>query len=120
MKAILDGSKSIFIQICEAVEDGILTGEIGEEQPVPSTNQFAKHFSINPATAAKGVNLLVDEGIIYKKRGIGMFVAAGAREKIRRKRKQAFIRDKLNELLSEAEKLDISKAEIIEIIEREM
>lgn len=99
------------------IENDILRDILLEEERVPSTNELAKLYSINPATAAKGVNLLVDEGILYKKRGIGMFVAAGAREKIMAKRKKNFYNDYVKNLLAEADSLGITKRELVEMIE---
>jgi DNA-binding transcriptional regulator YhcF (GntR family) len=117
LKAILDDGKSLYLQISESVEDDILAGIIKEEELIPSKLQFAKHFQINPATAMKGVNLLADEGIVYKKRGIGMCVASGAREIIMKKRRRSFYNNYVAALLTEAEKLSISKSEIIKILE---
>lgn len=117
MHEILTQEKSIYIQIKEMIENDILRDILLEEERVPSTNELAKLYSINPATAAKGVNLLVDEGILYKKRGIGMFVAAGAREKITTKRKKNFYDDYVKNLLAEADSLGITKQELIEMIE---
>lgn len=91
MNEILTQEKSIYIQIKEMIENDILRDILLEEERVPSTNELAKLFSINPATAAKGVNLLVDEGTLYKKRGIGMFVSAGAKKTIMEKRKNIFM-----------------------------
>src|ERR1700710_2074877 len=82
IEAAMDDSRPIFLQIAEAIENDILAGNLAEEAQVPSTNEFAAFYRINPATAGKGVNLLVDEGILYKKRGIGMFVATGAKERL--------------------------------------
>ena len=82
LNEILTQEKSIYIQIKEMIENDIIRNIICEEERVPSTNELAKLYAINPATAAKGINLLVDEGILYKKRGSGMFVAAGAQEQI--------------------------------------
>ena len=90
MQELLNQEKSIYLQIKEMIEQDILRDILLEEERVPSTNELAKLYAINPATAAKGVNLLVDEGILYKKRGIGMFVAAGAKEAIRKKRREHF------------------------------
>lgn len=117
MKAFFEDGKSIYLQISQSIEDDILTGNILEGELIPSTNQFAKHYSINPATAAKGVNLLVDDGIIYKKRGIGMFVQTGARDIILKKRKLDFYNNFITSLIKEAEKLEISKHELITMIE---
>ena len=75
----MDESRPIFLQIAEQIENDIIGGVLPEESQVPSTNEYAAFYRINPATAGKGVNVLVDAGILYKKRGIGMFVATGAR-----------------------------------------
>ena len=77
MNEILTQEKSIYIQISEMIENDILRDILCEEERVPSTNELAKLYAINPATAAKGINILVEAGIVYKKRGIGMFVAKG-------------------------------------------
>ncbi len=90
MNELLNQEKSIYLQISEMIENDILRDVLLEGEKVPSTNELAKFFKINPATAAKGVNLLVDEGILYKKRGIGMFVTDGAKENIKSKRRNAF------------------------------
>lgn len=116
MKIPLDESKLIYIQIAEAIEDAVISGELNEGDQVYSTNQFARLYGINPATAAKGINLLVEEGILYKKRGIGMFVAEGARNMIVGKRKTQFIEDYISKLIREAEKLNITKEELIDLI----
>jgi len=116
MKIPLDENKLIYMQIAEAIEDAVISGELNEGDQVYSTNQFAKLYGINPATAAKGINLLVEEGILYKKRGIGMFVADGARNMIIRKRRTQFIEDYISKLIREAKKLNITKEELIEII----
>lgn len=116
MKIPLDESKLIYVQIAEAIEDAVISGELNEGDQVYSTNQFAKLYGINPATAAKGINLLVEEGILYKKRGIGMFVAEGARNMIITKRKTQFVEEYISELIREAKKLNITKEELIEII----
>ena len=82
MNEILTQEKSIYIQIAEMIERDILRDILLEEEKAPSTNELAKLYAINPATAAKGINILVDRGILYKKRGIGMFVVKGAKEMI--------------------------------------
>ena len=91
---------------------------IREGEQVPSTNQFATMYKINPATARKGFGLLVEEGILYKKRGIGMFVAEGAREKIQKRGRERFIHESLKALLEEAGRLGMSKKDVIEILEQ--
>ncbi len=118
MKPEFDNEKSIYLQIAESIEDNILLNVIEEETQAPSTNQLAVMYRINPATAAKGINLLVNEGVLYKKRGIGMFVSEGAAEMIRKKRKTAFNDNYVVPLLDEASNLDISKDEIIKMINK--
>ena len=112
----LTQEKSIYLQIREMIERDILRDNLQEEERAPSTNELAKLYAINPATAAKGINLLVDEGILYKKRGIGMFVAAGAKEQIKKKKKAYFYEDYIQSLLTEAANLGISKEELIAMI----
>ena len=90
MKLDLDQEKPIFIQIAEGIEDGILTGAFPEESQIPSITEFSVNYKINPATALKGINLLVDEEIVFKKRGVGMFVAKGAVSKLQKKRQNQF------------------------------
>ncbi len=118
MNEILTQEKSIYIQIKEMIENDILREILLEEERVPSTNELAKLYAINPATAAKGVNLLVDEEILYKKRGIGMFVAAGAKQRIMEKRREHFYDDYVKSLMAEAGSLGITKKELINMIER--
>lgn len=116
MKEILTQEKSIYIQISEMIENDILRDIILEEERVPSTNELAKLYSINPATAAKGINILVDSGILYKKRGIGMFVSKGAKENIMKIRKEQFFDNYVSTLLSEAKSLGITTDELIRMI----
>ena len=110
--------KPIFIQIAEQLEDSIFTGVFPEETKIPSTNEISALLNINPHTVLKGMNLLVDEDIIYKKRGLGMFVKTGAVEKIRQKRQGQFYEQYIAALIREAEKLQISKEDIMALIER--
>lgn len=110
--------KPIFIQIAEQLEDSIFTGIYPEETKIPSTNEISSLLNINPHTVLKGMNLLVDDEIIYKKRGLGMFVKEGAVEKIRQKRQGQFYSQFVETLIEEARKLDMKKEEIISLIER--
>ncbi len=115
---ILDfnSEQPIYLQLAEALEDDILKGIIPEEGQVPSTTEISVTTKINPATARKGVNLLVDEGILYKKRGVGMFVCVGAKEKIMKKRRDQFYQSFVATLLDEAKKLNISRQELVAMI----
>jgi DNA-binding transcriptional regulator YhcF (GntR family) len=116
MSLILTQEKSIYIQISEMIENDILRDILLEEERVSSTNELAKQYSINPATAAKGINILVDQGILYKKRGIGMFVAKGAKEVIRDRRKSEFYENYIAQIVLEADRLGISRQELVNMI----
>ena len=118
MNEILNQEKSIYIQISEMIENDILRDVLLEDERVPSTNELAKLYAINPATAAKGINILVDAGILYKKRGIGVFVSDGAKEVIWTKRKAQFYENYVSEIVNEAKALGITKAELIAGIEK--
>lgn len=118
MKLNFDDEKTVFLQIAEGIEDAILTGVFQEESQIPSTTEISVTYKINPATALKGINLLVDAGIVYKKRGVGMFVAEGAVRKLRQKRKDQFYENFVSRLVEEAKKLEITDVEIISMIER--
>ena len=117
MNEILTQEKSIYLQIAEMIETDILRDILLEEERVPSTNELAKLYAINPATAAKGVNILVDEGVLYKKRGIGMFVSAGAIEAILSRRKNEFYDNYVKKLLEEAASIGLGKEEVIQLIQ---
>jgi len=114
----LSSDKSIYVQIAENIENEILLGNLKEEDQAPSTNQFAKIYQINPATAGKGLNLLAEDGILYKKRGLGMFVSEGSRKKILKKRQLTFFEEILPGIMAEAKRLEITTSEIIEYIEK--
>mgnify|MGYP000990989564 CR=1 FL=1 len=112
----MDESKPLFVQIAEMVEDQIVDGTLREEDKAPSTNEIATFARINPATAAKGVNMLVDKGILYKRRGIGMFVAPGAREQVLGERKAAFSDTYVAPLIAEARKLGLTADDVTQLI----
>lgn len=118
MGNLMDDNRPIFMQIAERIENDIIEEILQEESQVPSTNQFAVFYQINPATAAKGVNLLVDQGILYKKRGIGMFVASGARASLLEKRKEQFYEQYVVTMIREAEKLGITLDQLTNMIQR--
>ena len=118
MEYLIDENRPIFMQIAERIENDIIAGELPEEAQVPSTNQFASFYQINPATAAKGVNLLVDQGILYKKRGLGMYVASSARARLLEKRREQFFEHYVVTMLQEAEKLGITTEQLTEMIQR--
>ncbi|QEO14763.1 GntR family transcriptional regulator [Agromyces intestinalis] len=115
----MDESRPIFIQIAEQVENDIIDGTLLEGSQIPSTNEFAAFLRVNPATALKGVNRLVDDGIVEKRRGIGMFVTAGARERLIERRRAEFAAQYLRPLMVEAEKLGIGPEELAAMVRAE-
>ncbi|WP_217593468.1 GntR family transcriptional regulator [Cohnella sp. GbtcB17] len=118
MSFLIDDSRPIFVQIAERIENDIIEGALPEESQVPSTNQFAAFYQINPATAAKGVNLLTEQGILYKKRGIGMFVAAGAKASLVEKRREQFYEQYVVAMMREAEKLGITQDQLADMVRK--
>ncbi|GAB4082096.1 GntR family transcriptional regulator [Modestobacter muralis] len=102
----------IFRQIATQLEDAVVDGSLAEESQSPSSNELAAFHRINPATAAKGLNQLVSDGVLYKRRGVGMFVATGAREQLLKRRRSEFADQYLTPLLAEAGKVGITVAEI--------
>ncbi|MBD5101300.1 MAG: GntR family transcriptional regulator [Subdoligranulum sp.] len=118
MNGALNEATSLYLQIAAMIEDQILRGLLLEEEQAPSTNELARLYRINPATAAKGLNLLTDEGVLYKKRGIGMFAAPGSRERIIAKRKTAFYESYVKSIVAEAQKLGIDRAELEQMLAR--
>lgn len=115
---IFNEEKPIFIQLAEQLEDGILSGAFPEESQVPSITEYATIYKINPATALKGINLLVDAGLIYKKRGVGMFVSTGAKEILRSKRKECFYQDYIEKIVREAKNLGLTADQLNEMMKR--
>ncbi|MDG5788047.1 GntR family transcriptional regulator [Evansella sp. AB-P1] len=118
MKQTFDSNKPIFQQVRERIEDQIVNDQLKEGDQAPSTNQLVNYFKINHATVTKGINQLVEEEILFKKRGVGMFVAGGAKNKLIQKRKNAFEDEYIVGMVREAEKLGISEQEIMEIIKK--
>lgn len=118
MNLSFDDERPIFIQLAEQLEDAILSGAFPEETQIPSTTEISISYKINPATALKGINMLVDSGVVYKKRGVGMFVAAGAVKKLFEKRKQEFSDKYISTLITEAKRLNLTKEDIFSMIER--
>lgn len=118
MKLDFNSELPIYLQITAEMEDAIFTGAFPEETQVPSTTEISASMQVNPATVLKGMNLLVDEGLLYKKRGLGLFVEEGAVEKIRIKRQQQFYEKYIISLVKEARKLKLTREEVMEWMER--
>jgi len=114
----LDDERPIFIQIAEGLEDGILSGAFPEGSQVPSITEFSVTYQINPATALKGIAMLVDEGTVFKKRGVGMFVAEGAVRQVQEKRKEQFYDRYIGSMVAEARRLQLSQEDIQKMVER--
>ena len=118
MRGTLNDQSLVYLQIARMLEDDILRGVYREEEQVPSTNELARGYNINPATAAKGINLLVADGILYKKRGIGMFVSKGAEKAVKQKRKAAFYDGYVKPLVKEGASLALTGEELLAMVDR--
>ena len=112
----LDEGAPLFVQIAERLADEIADGGLAEGEQVPSTNEMAAYYRINPATAAKGINMLIEDGLLEKRRGIGMFVAAGARVRLLAERRKRFAERYVEPLLAEAGRLGINADELVALI----
>lgn len=113
---MIEEGRALFLQIAESVEDSIVEGALPEEGQAPSTNELAAFYRINPATAAKGVAMLVDKGVLYKRRGIGMFVAPGARERLLAERRAAFADRFVGPLVAEAAKIGLGPEDLADLV----
>lgn len=115
---LTDDGRPIFLQIAEQLENSIIDGSLAEGEQVPSTNELAAFHRINPATAAKGVNQLVIDGILHKRRGIGMFVTTGARGLLRERRRARFAVQFVDPLVTEARKLGLAVEDLHDLVDR--
>jgi DNA-binding transcriptional regulator YhcF (GntR family) len=112
----LDEGAPLFVQIAERLAEDIADGSLAEGERVPSSNELAAYYRINPATAAKGISMLTDNGLLEKRRGIGMFVAAGARERLLGDRRKQFAERYVDPLVTEASRLGIGADELVGLI----
>lgn len=110
---MFDDRSPIYHQIAEAIKNDILSGTLGADEQVMSTNQYAAYYRINPATAAKGFQQLVDEGVLYKRRGIGMFVDPGARDTLLAQRRERFFADVVEPMVAEAQVIGIPLDDVV-------
>ena len=110
---MFDERSPIYQQIADGIKDDVLSGALKEDEQVMSTNQYAAFYRINPATAAKGFAQLVDEGVLYKKRGIGMFVSADARERLRKQRRERFFAQVVDPMVAEAKIIGIPIEDVV-------
>jgi DNA-binding transcriptional regulator YhcF (GntR family) len=113
---VLDDGAPIFSQVAERLAGEIAEGTLAEGDRVPSSNELAAFYRINPATAAKGINVLADDGLLEKRRGIGMFVAAGARGRLLAARRQGFAERYVKPLVAEAARIGIDAEELVALI----
>lgn len=113
---MIEEGRALFLQIAESVEDSIIDGTLAEEAQAPSTNELAAFYRINPATAAKGIAMLTDKGVLHKRRGIGMFVAPGAQQLLRTERRDAFAERYIDPLLLEARKLGLAPDDLARLL----
>lgn len=118
MKDVLAENRPIFLQIKESIEEDILNGNLKANEQIPSTNELVDYYGINPVTVLKGVNLLSDEGLVYKKRGIGMFVSEDAEALLKKRYRDAFNEEFIEPLINKAKQLDLKKESLLKIIEK--
>ncbi|WP_226584702.1 GntR family transcriptional regulator [Halobacillus litoralis] len=111
-----DGLKPIYIQVAEWIESEILNDNLKKDEKVYSQYKLADMYNINPATAAKGLTKLADEGILYDKRGLGKFVSTDAKQMIMDKRKNQTLKQLVNDLITEACNLEMSEKEILQMV----
>ena len=112
----LDEGTPLFVQVADRLAGEIADGGLAEGGRVPSANELAAFYRINPATAAKGINVLADDGLLEKRRGIGMFIVAGARQRLLARRRAEFTQRYVGPLLTEAARLGIDIVELIALI----
>ena len=112
----LDEGTPLFVQIAGQLADDIVDGQLAEGARVPSTNELAAFYRINPAPAAKGINMLVDDGVLEKRRGVGMFVAAGAREQLLAMRRKLFAEQYVDPMVAEANRLGIDSDTLVSLV----
>jgi GntR family transcriptional regulator len=115
---VFDDRSPIYRQIADRIKADVLSGTLDGDEQVMSTNQYAAFYRINPATAAKAFQQLVDEEILYKKRGIGMFVSPTARDALRAQRRQTFFSEVVDPMVAEAEAVGIPIAEVVARIDQ--
>jgi GntR family transcriptional regulator len=115
---VLDEGAPLFFQIAERLSEEIAEGVLSEGERVPSTNELAAYYRINPATAARGISVLIDEGLVEKRRGIGMFVAVGARTRLLAERRKQFAERYVAPLVAEASRLGIDPDELVGLIRK--
>lgn len=113
-----NADQPLFRQIATLVEDSIVDGALRAGERAPSTNELADFHDINPATARKGLNLLVEFGVLEKRRGIGMFVTDDAAEGIRARRQASFASDYLAPLVDEAVRLSLTRDQLHDLLDR--
>ena len=109
-------TEPLYLQIAQWLENKIVSGQLRADDQIPSTTELSQSLKINPATIRKGVGILVDKGIVYKKRGMGMYVAENANENARDDRRVKFYDDYIAPLLTEAQRLGLSREDIIEML----
>ena len=109
-------SLPIYVRIVQGIKDAILNKQIKEESQIASTTYLSKEYKINIATVNKALNILVDEGLVYKKRGIGMFVKSGALNKLIEERRQVFKERYIVATLTEAKRLNYTEKELQELV----
>ncbi|KHL11262.1 DNA-binding transcriptional regulator YhcF (GntR family) [Mumia flava] len=113
---MFDGPEPIYLQIADQIRSQILSGDLAEGSQVMSTTQYATTFRINPATAAKAFTILVDEDLIEKRRGLGMFVAAGAHDRLRAERRARYLDEVFRPAVAQADLLGLDRSTLSDVL----
>lgn len=119
MRAVLDDDQPIFQQIAYMIKEDIIDGELKEDEKVPSENELSQFYGINRATVRNGLQLLIDMDLVYKKRGIGMFVKPGARSWLINESQDRYLDDYIKPLLKEAQRIGLEVDSVIQLIKKE-
>ena len=103
----------IYRQLRDRVVKMILEGALGDGDALPSVRNVAAEYRLNPLTVLKGYQELVDEGLVEKKRGRGMFVTSGARQRLLRDERERFIETEWPQVLATVERLGLDIASLV-------
>lgn len=117
MKLDFDSDTPIYLQIAEMIREAILAGDIQEGEAIPSVRQISVEQNLNPQTVLNATQLLINENLIEKKRGLGMFVTDGARSQLQKSESERFRQQEIPGLIDRAKLLNISKDKLVQMVE---
>ena len=106
--------KPVYVRLRETIADAILAGKYGDGDPLPSVRALAAEEQANPLTVAKAYQGFQDEGLVVVKRGVGMFVAPGARARLSESERSRFLKEEWPEICARMNRLGIEPAQLLE------